>query len=730
MSKKKKKDKPIRIMTLDTETRGLDGAIFRAGMYDGKHYWDSDDIRDLIQIIRNQSERYMCHVYIHNADFDLSKFFQYIVDDVDFTKSIFINNVAVMIPLNDNITFHCSYRLLPSSLEKLSKDFGLEDDGKMDLEDVIKEQGYKDKTDYFMRVPADDPILNEYMEKDCTSLHKILMIILEVSGLYKRDFVKCPTVASLAMKVFKEGYPDDYELAISSSFHGELGKMAEEISRNAYYGGRTEVFYPRLDDGFHYDVNSLYPYVMKVNSFPYGWYDYYTEAEAWNKWKKWLSNRNGGGIIHCTVKVPKDMFVPPLPYRRNGKLAFPVGTLEGYWIYEEIEMAIRYGCIVEQVYSVLHFQKREMLFQGYVSEMEVMKTTSKGAKKQFAKLMQNSLYGKFGMSRERDAFVNIKEEEKLIAEGKPYHIIENKFYQTDFIETVKMSQAQYIQPHIAAYVTGFARILLYESIMEATKKGNKIAYCDTDSMVLDCELPSELVDDNEYGKWKLEYKVKEGIFFQPKFYYEDVIKSDGTSKEIMKAKGIPGSRMKDLMTKEKYEDIIQKLLDGDERYVLYDEKIEVPVTNKKKLGSSLKQSADPNILLICKKSLNLRSEQKRIMDYKHNMSRPHTVDDSMEDMEESEIISWMNEQDKLMEFERALDLMIKEYDKIGIPKKGSMFRKDYDTLTKASQRKYFKRDGLQIDVWLQEINDEFDAWTDPYTEDDIFTMIRKVEFEE
>ncbi len=116
MATKKKKDKPIRIMTLDTETRGLDGAIFRAGLYDGRQYWAFDDIQDILQVIRNHSEKYKCHVYIHNADFDLSKFFQYIATDVDYSKSIFINNVAVVIPLSHSIIFHCSYRLLPSSL--------------------------------------------------------------------------------------------------------------------------------------------------------------------------------------------------------------------------------------------------------------------------------------------------------------------------------------------------------------------------------------------------------------------------------------------------------------------------------------------------------------------------------------------------------------------------------------------------------------------------------------
>lgn len=37
----------------------------------------------------------------------------------------------------------------------------------------------------------------------------------------------------------------------------------------AYFGGVTEVFKPLIKNGFHYDVNSLYPFVMR-NLMPIG----------------------------------------------------------------------------------------------------------------------------------------------------------------------------------------------------------------------------------------------------------------------------------------------------------------------------------------------------------------------------------------------------------------------------------------------------------------------------
>lgn len=65
-------------------------------------------------------------------------------------------------------------------------------------------------------------------------------------------------------------------------------------------------------------------------------------------------------------------------------------------------------------------------------------------------------------------------------------------------------------------------------------RGGRIYYTDTDSIVTDIELPSELVSNNELGKFKLEYKVKEGIFISGKTYC--LITQDG--KFIKRAKGV------------------------------------------------------------------------------------------------------------------------------------------------------------------------------------------------
>lgn len=144
MSKKTKKErqKSAKLLTLDTETRGLTGDVFRVGLFDGENYYVANTFDEILNIF-DQYKNYECHVYVHNLDFDLGKIATTLFtrDRVCFAKSIFINGNVVTLHA-DSMILHDSLRLLPGTLEKLCKDFGLTDNAKKDLSDIMKEQGY------------------------------------------------------------------------------------------------------------------------------------------------------------------------------------------------------------------------------------------------------------------------------------------------------------------------------------------------------------------------------------------------------------------------------------------------------------------------------------------------------------------------------------------------------------------------------------------------------------
>lgn len=84
---------------------------------------------------------------------------------------------------------------------------------------------------------------------------------------FKLDITKYPTLPTLAFGLYRTKYLKKNKIAMLS------GKIAKDI-RGGYTGGSTDMFIPKLDDNkqiYAYDVNSLYPFVMKSFVYPVGY---------------------------------------------------------------------------------------------------------------------------------------------------------------------------------------------------------------------------------------------------------------------------------------------------------------------------------------------------------------------------------------------------------------------------------------------------------------------------
>ena len=73
------------------------------------------------------------------------------------------------------------------------------------------------------------------------------------------------TITSLSLKILYTKYKSD-KLIIPSITNKELYKEM----KNSYYGARVEVYKPYGKNLFYYDVNSLYPTIMRNNPMPVG----------------------------------------------------------------------------------------------------------------------------------------------------------------------------------------------------------------------------------------------------------------------------------------------------------------------------------------------------------------------------------------------------------------------------------------------------------------------------
>jgi len=165
------------------------------------------------------------------------------------------------------------------------------------------------------------------------------------------------------------------------------------------------------------------------------------------------------------------------------------------------------------------------------------------AMNQSAKLLNNSLYGKFGMKDGTKQIVilrNVTPEDKLkisfVLKSNCKHIIDiielndhilleinkpnenNEYHGTD------------VNVAIASAITAYARIHMSQF---KNNPDYKLYYSDTDSAVTNKPLPDHLVG-TALGQLKLEHIITKAVFLAPKVYA--LITEDG--KEIIKVKGL------------------------------------------------------------------------------------------------------------------------------------------------------------------------------------------------
>jgi DNA polymerase type B, organellar and viral len=174
-----------------------------------------------------------------------------------------------------------------------------------------------------------------------------------------------------------------------------------------------------------------------------------------------------------------------------------------------------------------------------------------------AKILLNSLYGRFGME-DNFAIINVIHKDYLgDFENKFIETISEKidlgdyvliFYKNlDFVNEDNKSTHN-VSIGVAAAITAYARI--HMSQFKNNPKIN-LYYTDTDSIYTDSELPTDFISDTVLGKLKLENICKKVIFLAPKMYYLETI----DDKVIYKVKGL---KHEVDLTKDDFENLLNK----------------------------------------------------------------------------------------------------------------------------------------------------------------------------
>lgn len=304
------------------------------------------------------------------------------------------------------------------------------------------------------------------------------------------------TLASDALKDFKNRCNDSYKLIKDIN----LSSIDDKL-RQAYRGGllylNKDIIGKTLGRGVAIDRNSIYPWVMKNFPLPFKYlgvnytqiniildavkkrgfidiHDWFEETDKKETDKKYCfvaRVRAEGSLKKDGIPVVSPC-LDSLKDKGMVQNKFSIEKLNStdvyYFTNYDLQAVIENYNLVELVLEVTYvFEAKMGLFDEYIDYWySEKKNAPKGsARREFAKLMLNSLYGKFGIKQ------NKVKSRTVIKNGQTYNVYEGK-----------TGDALYFLPW-SLFITSIARYYMSHDILELKKDERLlVAYSDTDSI--------------------------------------------------------------------------------------------------------------------------------------------------------------------------------------------------------------------------------------------------------
>jgi hypothetical protein len=335
----------------------------------------------------------------------------------------------------------------------------------------------------------------------------VLIVARALKSQFNQGMTKL-TVGSDALAEFKT--------VIGQRLYDKMFPVLPEIMdaeiRAALRGGFTYAD-PRFQGkitgkGVTFDVNSLYPSVMYDRLLPYGEPEY------------------APGLPVATKEYP--LFIVSVTFTAKLKPGhIPCIQVKGssHFLATEYQTVIKdpvtLSCtnvdlaLWEEHYDLeilsynggWLFHGISGLFKDYIDKWMDVKINNEGALKALAKLMLNSLFGKFGTNPNVTPKIPVFDDE-----ANAVKLVIGDDDTKDPIYTA-----------MSVFITAYARSV---TIRAAQQHYDVFAYADTDSLHLliqDQENPPTLdVDKDRLGAWKREYGFDRALFIRAKQYLEDL----------------------------------------------------------------------------------------------------------------------------------------------------------------------------------------------------------------
>jgi len=464
-----------------------------AGYFDGVTYTFCPTLADLVDKIVTKRNRSRV-IFAHNGGrFDFYHLMEYLrsVRGVEVKMIVQGSRIVALkirhgkqwITLQDSISLFGASS--PQSLDKLCDTFKPATRKMRGAIDFEKE-----------RVDKGNPLHRDYLEADCRSLWEILDKYRRLPYIDRIGFKV--TVASTAMAAWRTTLKDPIRVTSTS---------VQEFCREAYAGGRVEIFRQVMGSGACYDKNSLFP-AMMLRELPV------ERKRASNNWEEF-------GFHDVTVEVP-ECYIPIL-WKKTPKLIFPTGTFRGTFFSEELKLAVECGARILRHHRGEHFSSSPDLFRELVESCYRLRLDNPGTSLDLlGKMIANNVYGKTGEREEKKGLEKVDPGRPSTwpKEFRAWHS-EEMFQKTGLVEIVKRVRHPHMLVHIAAAVTAHARVEMARTMLLPYQ--DSIRYTDTDSGFVARE---DLPTSTALGEWKREYLIKRGFFLLPKGYWIEIPERD------------------------------------------------------------------------------------------------------------------------------------------------------------------------------------------------------------
>lgn len=467
---------PKPIYTIDVETDPFDyGSVpkaFACGIYDGKGYlswWGADCIAKMMAHIYHLPPGM---IYAHNGGrFD----FFFILDYILGTQMVIKGSRIIKAHYKGRHGDHeirDSYAILPFSLGSYK---GSTQKKEIDINKLHRDHREKNR-----------PEIEEYLKYDCITLHILVAAFI-------KTFTAQLTIGSTAMKEVKKLHTFDTLDAIEDN----------DIRSKYFYGGRVQCFESGVISGDFkvYDVNSMYPFVMRDYQHPIGKPTHESKSiedstcfitvEGENRNVFPMRNKNGG----ITFDVPYGIF---------------------HVTIHEWRVAMRFGLFTpSRIIRCINYEGRTANFSEFVTKFYNLRKEARVNKDElytlFWKFILNSGYGKFAQNPEKFEENTITAVgEDLTSQGwEPSSVEHGEKY---IIWSRPSTDARRYNVATGASITGAARSVLMTGLCTA----QRAVYCDTDSII--CEGLDQKLSDEELGAWKLEAECDTAAICGKKLY--------------------------------------------------------------------------------------------------------------------------------------------------------------------------------------------------------------------